>query len=91
MVPACWTQGIWMNPAIVAGNAMIDEAKIGGITPAVLILRGMCVLWPPNTRRPTTRLAYCTGILRLPVSRNTMAAITPTIPPMSVMSQNPVN
>src|SRR3989454_1663612 len=64
MVPACWTQGIWTNPAIVAENAMIDEAKIGGITPAVLILSGRCVLCPPNTRRPTTRLAYCTGIDR---------------------------
>jgi hypothetical protein len=34
------------QPAIVAGNRMIDEAKIGGITPAMLSLSGRCELWP---------------------------------------------
>ena len=42
-----WTHLMSMNPVIVAGRMMIEEAKIGGITPDVLILRGMCVLWPP--------------------------------------------
>jgi hypothetical protein len=32
---------------MVAGNAIIDDAKIGGMTPAVLIFKGMCVLCPP--------------------------------------------
>ena len=36
-----------MNWAIVAGNGMIDQAKITGITPAVLTRSGMWVLCPP--------------------------------------------
>ena len=32
--------------AIVAGNRMIDDAKIGGITPAMLSLSGRNELWP---------------------------------------------
>ena len=35
------------QPTIVAGNRMIDEAKIGGITPAMLIFSGRCDDWPP--------------------------------------------
>ena len=31
----------------VAGNMMIDWAKMIGITPAVLTRSGMCVLAPP--------------------------------------------
>lgn len=34
------------------------------------------VVEPPNIRRPTIRLAYCTGIRRWPCSMNTTAAIT---------------
>jgi hypothetical protein len=30
-----------MKLVIVAGNAIIEEAKIGGITPAVLIFKGI--------------------------------------------------
>ena len=33
-----------MKLAIVAGNMMIEEAKMGGITPDVLILSGRWVL-----------------------------------------------
>jgi hypothetical protein len=32
--------------ASVAGNRMIDDAKIGGITPAMLSLSGRCELCP---------------------------------------------
>ena len=32
---------------MVAGNRMIDDAKIGGITPAMFNLSGRCELWPP--------------------------------------------
>ena len=53
-------------PAIVAGNARIDEAKITGMTPPVFTFSGMCVLEPPYIRRPTTRLAYWTVTRRLP-------------------------
>ncbi|CFN76992.1 Uncharacterised protein [Bordetella pertussis] len=42
---------------IVAGNRMIDDAKIGGITPAMFSLSGRCELWPPYTLLPTWRLA----------------------------------
>src|SRR5665648_248862 len=46
---------------------IIDEAKMTGITPAMLTLSGMKVLVPPIMRRPTTRFAYCTGTRRSPV------------------------
>ena len=38
------------------GNIRSDEAKIGGMTPAVLTLSGRCVVCPPYTFRPTTPL-----------------------------------
>jgi hypothetical protein len=71
--------GCGMNRVSVAGNRMRDDAKITGITPAVLMRSGMCVDWPPYTRRPTTRLAYWTGILRWPSCISTTAAVTATI------------
>ena len=46
-----------------------------GITPAWLTLSGMYVLPPVVIRRPTTRLAYWTGIRRWPCSMK----ITPTM------------
>ena len=49
--------------ATVPGNIKIDIAKITGITPAEFTLIGICVDCPPYTLRPTTRFAYCTGIL----------------------------
>ena len=49
------------NRAAVAGNASSELAKIGGITPPELTRSGRYEDWPPITRRPTTRLAYCTG------------------------------
>ena len=57
-----------MKFAIVAGNMMIADAKIGGMTPAWLILRGRCVDCPPYILLPTTRFAYWTGILLWAVS-----------------------
>ena len=35
------------KPDIVFGSSKIEDAKITGITPAVLIFRGKCELWPP--------------------------------------------
>ena len=35
-----------------------------GITPDWFTLSGMYVFWPPYIRRPTTRLANCTGTRR---------------------------
>ena len=50
-----------------------------GMTPPALTLSGMWVAWPPITRRPTTRLAYCTGMRRSPRSTSTMNATTSTM------------
>ena len=41
----------------VAGSRMIDEAKIGGITPAMFSFSGRCDDWPPYTLLPTWRRA----------------------------------
>src|ERR1051326_8942653 len=41
-----------------------DDAKITGITPPEFTRNGRCVAWPPMILRPTTRLAYCTGMRR---------------------------
>ena len=48
------------NEAMVAGNSSSEEAKIGGMTPEVLILSGRCEASPPYMRLPTWRLGYCT-------------------------------
>ncbi len=59
-----------------------------GITPAVLTLRGMCVFCPPYTLRPTTRLAYCTGIFLVPCVNNTTKQMTKNIMPINTISDN---
>ena len=59
-----------------------------GITPAVLIRSGIWVDWPPYMRRPTTRLAYCTGIFRCPSCITMTAAVTATIMTRSPSSTN---
>ena len=71
--------GCWMKRVSVAGKRISEEAKMTGMTPAVLMRSGMWVDWPPYMRRPTTRLAYCTGILRWPSCMMTTAAVTSTI------------
>ena len=68
-----------MNRVSVAGNRISEEAKMTGMTPAVLMRSGMCVDWPPYMRRPTTRFAYCTGIFRWPSCMMMTAAVTATI------------
>src|SRR5215471_19484829 len=54
------------------------EAKMTGITPAWLTFIGMYVEVPPYIRRPTIRLAYCTGMRRCACSMNTMPVKTTT-------------
>ena len=44
--------GLAKNCAIVAGNIRMLEAKIGGMTPDMLILNGRCVLCAANILRP---------------------------------------
>ena len=63
----------------VEGIETIEAAKMTGITPPELTLSGRCVACPPYTRRPTTRLAYCTGIFLCPRSTKTTAATTTTM------------
>ena len=54
----------------------------------------MCVDCPPITRRPITRLAYCTGMRRSPRSTRTMKATTAIIIAIRMISvralQSPV-
>ena len=64
---------------MVAGNIIIDDAKIGGITPAVFTFKGRWVLCPPYTFRPTTLLAYWTGIRLWDRSIKQINPITATI------------
>ena len=45
-----------------------------GITPPEFTFSGRCVDWPPIMRRPTMRLAYCTGMRRSLRSTKTMKA-----------------
>jgi DNA-directed RNA polymerase subunit alpha len=52
------------SPIMVCGNAIMDMAKIMGITPDIFTLIGRCVLCPPYIFLPTTLLAYWIGILR---------------------------
>ena len=74
-------------PAIVAGNARMDEAKMTGMTPPVLTFNGMCVLEPPYIRRPTTRLAYCTVTRRCPRSTKMIAPTTATMSTISTSTR----
>ena len=60
----------------VAGSSSSEEAKIGGITPEVLIFSGRNEVSPPNMRLPTWRLGYCTSSRRCARSMNTMDTIT---------------
>ena len=57
--------------AMIPGNSMIDEAKMTGMTPAVLTFSGMWLDCPPIVRRPTTFREYCTGMERSESFRRT--------------------
>src|SRR5882757_6951091 len=65
--------------AAVAGKASSELAKIGGMTPPEFTRNGRYDDCPPITLRPTTRLAYCTGMRRWPPSTKTMKATTAII------------
>ena len=73
---------------MVAGISRIELAKIGGITPEVLIFSGMCVESPPNMRVPTWRFGYWIAIRRCARSMNTMNAITNTASTMKPTMKN---
>ena len=67
------------KPITVAGSSSSDEAKIGGMTPEVLIFRGRNEVSPPNIRLPTCRFGYCTSSRRCERSMKTIAAVTAMI------------
>ena len=69
--------------ARVVGNDSSAPAKIGGMTPDALTLSGKYVACPANICRPDTRLAYCTGIRRIPRSMYTTAAMMKTMKTIS--------
>ena len=62
-----------------------------GITPPELTLNGRWVDWPPISRRPTIRLAYCTGMRRSLRSTNTMNATTAIMTTSRMISAGTVN
>ena len=71
------------NGEIITGVDMMEEAKITGITPAVLIFNGMTEDCPPTIRLPCIFWEYCTGIRLSPscrtITKTTMAPITARI------------
>ncbi len=64
----------------VVGSSSRLEAKIGGMTPAVLIFSGRNEVSPPNMRLPIWRFGYCTSRRRCERSMNTMARMAATAP-----------
>ncbi len=64
------------KPPMVPGIARKVDAKITGRTPLMFTLMGMKELWPPYILRPTTRLAYWTGMRRSALFIKTMKAIS---------------
>ncbi len=59
------------NVATVVGISNNDEAKIGGITPAVLSFKGRNWFSPPVIFKPTWRLGYWIRMRRCARSRKT--------------------
>ena len=64
---------------MITGNCIMEDAKMTGITPAVLIFSGILLEFPPTSFLPCTFFAYCTGILRTPsfktITRTTIRII----------------
>ena len=56
----------FVNAAITTGNCINEDAKIIGITPAVLTLIGICVDCPPYVFLPAIFCEYCTAIFLCP-------------------------
>ena len=64
------------KPASVAGSSSSDEAKIGGMTPAVLSFSGRCEVSPWNMRLPTWRFGYWISSRRCARSKKTIRPMT---------------
>ena len=65
---------------MITGNCIREDAKITGMTPAVLIFNGILLEFPPYIFLPCIFFAYCTGILRVPefsmITSTTIRTIT---------------
>ena len=70
--PSLGFQKNWIN----WGMNKMALAKMTGITPLMATLTGRKVLWPPYILRPTTFLAYCTGMRRSASFIKTMTQMT---------------
>ena len=79
---------------MTAGKDIMEDAKITGITPAVLTFSGILVDWPPISFLPTIFLEYWTGILlsaplristRTTTRRITAAMISPARVPFAIV------
>src|SRR5260370_41387067 len=64
------------QPARVAGNRMIEEAKIGGITPDKLSLNGRCQARPPEILLLVSRCAELAPNFIWPTSRQPTPPVT---------------
>ena len=78
--PVPSTEASGTNMPMVAGMDAMDWAKMMGSTPDIFTLMGRWLDWPPYIFRPTTRLAYCTGMRRSELSMNTIKATSSSIP-----------
>ena len=80
----------WLPKSDTASSGMYSrlEAKITGMTPAWFTFIGMYVDVPPYIRRPTIRLAYCTGMRRWACSMKTTNATTTM---MTMIASSAVN
>ena len=67
---------------MVAGSMAMDWAKMMGMTPPMFTFMGMWVDWPPYIFRPTTRLAYCTGMRRSELEMKTISTTRASRPMM---------
>src|SRR3546814_10984190 len=82
------TSPAWLNQVeAVAGNMMIDDAKIGGITPDMLSLSGRNEDWFMYALRPPWRRASFPVIRRCPLPTNTTNQVKPS--PMAAMTPPP--
>ncbi len=59
-----WNHPTWITFCNSVGKYSTEAAKMIGMTPAWFTFNGMYVDCPPIILRPTTRLAYWTGMRR---------------------------
>ena len=73
-----------IKEATMVGMDIREDAKMTGITPAVLTFRGMKLLCPPTILRPCIFLEYCTGIFLVASFRTITRTIVTRITAMMI-------